>query len=191
MERQELLERLARGEEEAWRQFLRDYGGLIYEVPARLGLHGAEREDIFQNVCVAVLRSIGSLRDPDRLATWLYGVAYRQSVNVLRRRGREVLAPADEDPARDLAARDPQPDARFEELEEAGLVRDSLESLEPRCRRLLSAIYLEDPPWSYQEISERHGMPMGSIGPTRARCLKRLRDRLGQVSGRTRRATSA
>jgi len=193
MEREELLARLAAGDEAAWREFLRDYGALIYDVPSKLGLYGDDREDVFQNVCIAVYRSIGSLRDPARLATWLYGVAYRQSVNILRRRGRELPLETEDGVEREFPSAEPPPDHMLEDFERAGQLRDALETLDPRCRRLLTAIYLEDPAWSYNEIAERFAMPIGSIGPTRARCLKKLRDgmeRGTRVSRGVPRATS-
>lgn len=188
MEREDLLAKLAAGDESAWRLFLRDYGALIYDVPAKLGLHGDDREDVFQNVCVAVYRSIGTLRDPARLATWLYGVAYRQSVNVLRRRGREVPIEGEDGTEREFPSPWPGADQVLSGLEEAGRLRDALEVIDERCRRLLTAIYLEDPAWSYLEISERFAMPVGSIGPTRARCLRKLKDELdrGITGGGTR-----
>lgn len=173
-----LLAGLAAGEESSWRLFLEEYAGLVLAVAGKTGLGEEEREDVLQQVCLAVLRSAGSLRDPAKLSTWVYGIAYRQSMDVWRRRARlprheEASAP----PALERLP-DPAPDLVHDliSLESAALLRDALALLEARCRRLLQALYLEDPSPSYETISRRESMPIGSIGPTRARCLKKLRD---------------
>ncbi len=175
-----MLEGLAAGSEEAWRAFLAGYGRLIHAAVRRFHLSEPDAEDVFQNACVAIHRSIHTLRNPDKLASWVYGVTYRLAVDHLRRR-REIPV---EDPDR-LAAggarreSGPAADRRLEELEETALLYDAVSRLDPRCRRLLVGLYLEDPPLSYREVSARDAMPVGSIGPTRARCLDKLRRLIG------------
>ncbi len=184
MEQEAFVARLVRGEEAAWRRFVERYGRLIYAVAARLGLDEEDREDVFQNSCVAALHAIGHLRDPNRLASWVYGIARRQAVDVHRRRSPTVQLDqvAETDRSALIQSSPPAAHAQLERLEAVAILYDAMEALEPRCRRLLSAIYLEHPRPSYAEIGRRERMPVGSIGPTRARCLEKVRRVIEAVS---------
>lgn len=170
------------GDELAWRRFLADYGRLIYAVGRRLGLTEAEREDHFQTVCLAAHRSLATLREPDRLAAWVYNIAYRAAIDT-RRRQRPTLDITElEDDSRLLV--EPEALEALERLEAVARVRDALGALDPRCRDLLHALFIEEPQPSYLAIQERQGIPIGSIGPTRARCLERLKKTLAGLSNR-------
>lgn len=180
-----LVERLQRQDEAAWRTFIDQYGRLIYAVGARLGLTEDERDDMFQNTCVACVRAIERLRDPAKLSGWLYGVAYRQGVDLLRRRS-DAVSTDDALPGGEVADAllvEAEAQDRLERLEDVGRLHDALALLEERCRRLLTAVYLEEPKPSYGVISERESMPIGSIGPTRARCMEKLQKAFEKVSG--------
>jgi len=76
----------------------------------------------------------------------------------------------------------PPAGADLERLEEQTLVRLALAALPGRCRRLVAALYYEDPPPRYAALARRLGMPVGSLGPTRARCIERLRGILQELS---------
>ncbi|MBD3236056.1 MAG: sigma-70 family RNA polymerase sigma factor [Candidatus Eisenbacteria bacterium] len=175
MDRKQFCEKLALRDEGAWRQLFDEYGRLIYSVAVRLGFDDAARDDLFQDACLTILDSIDTLRDPHRLASWIYTLTYRLGIDRIRRRNPEVSL--DEAPRAETTqgARTVQPEIlrELERLEAAAQVLDALAHLDPRCRRLLRALYLEEPPLSYEQISAREGMPIGSIGPTRARCLQR------------------
>lgn len=180
MELSELVDRMIAGEEAAWRRFLTDYGRLVYSVSGRLGLDEAEREDHFQAVSIAVHRSLESLRNPERLSSWLYNIAYRTGIDALRRR--RPNQDLDES-AGVLPTLEPTVVKDLMRLEEIALVQDALPALSIRCRGLLAALFFEEPPPSYAEIAAREGLPVGSIGPTRARCLEKLKNRLDELSG--------
>jgi RNA polymerase sigma factor (sigma-70 family) len=193
MERSELVERLVARDEGAWRVFIDEYGGLMYAVATRLGLDDAAREDLFQEACLRALESIGTLADPTKLASWVYTVTYRLGVDFLRRRRPEIGMEQAGAAAQSLEAGGVEPDiveklARLEAV--AGLL-DALTHLDPRCRRLLAALYLEEPRPSYDEIGRREGMPIGSIGPTRARCLEKTKRLIPTVSNRPPGASSS
>jgi RNA polymerase sigma factor (sigma-70 family) len=180
----ELVQRLRDRDELAWREYMVDYGRLIYLAATRLSLSEADREDVFQNTCVAVDRSIGALRDPARLGSWTYSIARRFALEIVKRRGRQELstdALEEWGRAPDVAV-DPEVEETLSRFEEARWVRGLVDDLGHRCRELVSALYLEDPTPSYEEIGQRLGMPIGSIGPTRARCLRKLRDLAESVS---------
>lgn len=179
MDPRTLVPAMLSGDEQSWRRFLEDYGRLVYSVSRRLGLDEAEGEDHFQAVCMAAHRSLGSLRDPDRLAAWIYNIAYRAGIDALRRR-RAAIALSDLDD--DEAPVEPGILEDLERLQAIAQLRDALGNLDPRCRDLLTALFLEEPVPSYEEIHRRAGIPIGSIGPTRARCLEKLKNRLDDLS---------
>lgn len=188
MDELEHVEGLRRGDDAAWRSFLETHGGLILAVGARAGLDADERADLFQETCVACLRSLHTLRDTRRLGAWVYAIAYHLAIDHIRRQ--RLHRPADSDKAvqearervADPADRSGDTLAELERLEEVVTLRDQVAAMEPRCRDLLTLLYLVDPPLSYTEISRRAAIPIGSIGPTRTRCLGKLREMMNRLS---------
>ena len=183
MEAREVIAGLIAGDEAAWRRFVREQGGLIHAVAFSFGLSDADREDLFQSACLAAVRSITTLRDPTRLSSWVYTLTYRLAIDT-HRKGRELPLSDLPDPNVPMEALRLEPTVAEDlvRLEEIARLRDAIGLLDPRCRRLLEALYLEDPPPSYLEISGRDGIPVGSIGPTRARCLAKVRILLEELS---------
>jgi len=163
------FEALCAGDEGAWRSVIDRHGSLVMLAARRVRLSPAQCEDVFQNTFASAYESIASLRDPDRLASWLYSIAHRFALAVIRRQRPEVPVNLGH--------------AALTRLEDARILRAAMVHLEARCRDLVTALYLEDPGPSYEEISRRFDMPMGSIGPTRARCLRKLRKLMNEVSG--------
>lgn len=175
MDRQQLYDGLVNGDEGAWRMLLDEYGRLIYSVAARLGFDDAARDDLFQDACLTICEAIGSLRNPARMASWIYTITYRLGIDQIRRRRPEVslesVGPVSDPSGENLV--EPGVLRELERAEAAAQVMDALAHLDPRCCRLLTALYLEDPSRAYEDISRREKMPIGSIGPTRARCLEK------------------
>lgn len=159
------------GDAAAWDALIARYEGLIYSLLLRMGLGAGDAEDVFQDVCVLLLRHLGELRDTSRLAGWLIATTKREA---WRRRRRGASAPASLDEAPEMAGGGVSPEQAAIALEEQRLVREALDRLPERCRRLLTLLYVDDPPATYAEAAERLGIPLGSVGPTRARCLQRL-----------------
>ncbi|MFN0149172.1 MAG: RNA polymerase sigma factor [bacterium] len=178
-EAEDLIRSCLRGEDSAWRLFLERYGDLVFSVPLKMGLPHSDAEEVFQITVLALVERLGTLNDPRRIVAWICEVARRQTLYYLRKRSRESLG---EDEAFDAAA-DASPGAHeaFESLEASQVVRDALAKISPRCRDLLTALYLADPAPAYKEIAESLEIPMGSIGPTRARCLKSLQTLLAST----------
>lgn len=186
MDRTELVRGLVAGDETAWREFVEQYGRLAYAAATRLGLTAEQAHDLFQDTCLAALESIHTLRHPSRLASWTYSIAYRRAIDTLRQQRTgsvldEGAADADASPALAVTS---EIATELERLEEAAVLMDALAKLDPRCRRLLQALYLDTPRLAYNQIAKREGMPIGSIGPTRARCLGKLRSLLRELSNR-------
>jgi RNA polymerase sigma factor (sigma-70 family) len=170
-----LVAGLTAREDWAWRQFIEDYAKLIYSIGGALGFSQADREDLLQNTCLTALRSVATLRDPAKLTSWTYSIARRLAIDKLRRK-REVSIEDLPDGQRldSLASQEPPASEQLQRLEETARLLDAVGRLDERCRRLLSILYLEDRRPSYRTIAQGLGIPIGSIGPTRARCLQKL-----------------
>ncbi len=171
----ELLDRCIAGEEVAWAELLDRYGDLVYSVALRTGASRSDAEEIFQTTVLAIYQGLRTVREPDRLVSWIAGVARRQTLTFFRKRAREV---EEGDGLPDGADPDALSDDVLNSLERAQHVQDALATLRERCQDLIRALYLREPPADYETISAETGIPIGSIGPTRARCLDALRTSL-------------
>jgi RNA polymerase sigma factor (sigma-70 family) len=175
----DLIDRCLDHESGAWEEFLQRYGRLIYSTIHRVGLPTGEQEDTFQSSVMAIYQQLEKLRDRERLVAWIVGITWRQSVDRIRSRSREIRMEEVEDPVL-RGSLDPPTDAALPDedrvaLEQAQHAKEALESLSERCSRLISLMFYEHPPLDYTEIARREGIPIGSLGPTRARCLEKMR----------------
>jgi RNA polymerase sigma factor (sigma-70 family) len=162
------------GENQAWDALIERYTPLIWSICRRYRLGGADAEDVAQAVWLKLVDHLDHLRNPAALPGWLATTARRECGRVLR-----VAGPS-RTWERVLAAEN-IPDTRSATAEEELLaaerhaaLREAFLRLPPSCQQLL-ALLIEDPPLPYAEIGARLGMPVGSIGPNRSRCLDRLR----------------
>jgi RNA polymerase sigma factor (sigma-70 family) len=177
----ELIDACIAQRPESWEEFLRRYANLIYSTILKVGLPDEDQEDAFQSSILVIYADLGRLRNRESLASWIVGITYRQAINRIRSRTRAretALEEGDEGSGRVMV--DPPdsgdlPDHSRVELERAQQIAEALERLPGRCRRLLQILFYEDPSPDYGEISRREGLPVGSIGPTRARCLEKMR----------------
>jgi RNA polymerase sigma factor (sigma-70 family) len=173
----QLVRACTRGEPEAWDELLERYGRLIWAVALRLGARQEEAEEIFQRAWVAIVESIHDLREPRLLASWVAGTTRFQTYRLFSEQGRQRRLASLEEAGSDVC--DPQPTVDTEgellRIEEVAALRDALDRLDERCRILLQLLFFHQPALDYQTISQRTGLAVGSIGPIRARCLKRLR----------------
>ena len=173
----ELVAACRRGDREAWSVLIARYERLIWSVPHRYRLPDHDRADVFQTACVRLLEHLGRLRNRDSIASWLLTTTARICWERTRQERRRAAAhpPVADQPGV------PAPHEIVEELEEQALVRAALARLPDRCRRIVELTLLASPAPSYREIAEELGIPEGSIGPTRARCLKKLRTMLEET----------
>lgn len=167
----ELVRRAAKGDQEAWNALVDRYAQLVWSVARAHRLGAADAADVSQVTWLRLVEHLGRLREPEALAGWLATTARRESLAALRRAGRQV--PADLDPGAG-GSPEPPPDARILADERSSALREAFVALPPNCQVLLRLLNA-DPPPSYAAVSEALAMPVGSIGPTRARCLERLR----------------
>lgn len=179
-----LVARCLDGDERAWTALVRRYQPLVYAVARSFRLSDEDLGDVFQEVFTALVRGLPRLRDARALCRWLSSTTERVAFALALRRRRETArAGGGLDSTRPLADPGPPIGADLEALEERMLVRIALGHLGARCQELLNALYAEatEP---YRVIAQRLGMPVGSIGPTRARCLERLREALEDLESR-------
>ena len=161
-----------RGDASAWADLVAAHAALVYSVPRRRGLNTDDSEDVFQRTFLALHGELPNLRSAHAIPKWLAVVAGRETMRILRKR--EARGEVALDLILDLT---PSTD---ESAEEMGIqtaqsieLRQSLAKLPERCRSLLTKLYIEEQP--YEDISQELGIPIGSIGPTRARCLAKLK----------------
>jgi len=158
---------------QAWEALILRYQRLIYSIPRHYGLSDSEVADVAQGVCLLLLENLARLRNHQRLGAWLITTTRRECWRQLRRR---QSATNELDPVvlESQPDENVQPEEDLIHLERLALVRAALTRLEPRCQQLLTLLFYTDPRPSYEEIVKTLGLPEGSIGPTRARCLQKL-----------------
>jgi RNA polymerase sigma factor (sigma-70 family) len=171
-----LLAAACEGDQRSWESIVHRYAGLVWSVARSYRLGSADAADVSQATWLRLVEHLHEIRDSERLGAWLATTARREAIALLRRAGRDgpPTDPTDLD----------RPDGAGEPVDQ-GLLRAERDiqlwrafgTLPGSCQRLLRVL-LADPAPSYAEASEALGMPVGSIGPTRARCLDTLRKRL-------------
>ena len=175
----QLIEACLEGEAAAWEALISRYQRLIYSIPLKSRLSPDDAADIFQSVSLKLYEKLGTLRDHEKISSWLITTTARECWQVSARNKRETLTgdSLNDGPISmmDVAAGAPLADEQLELLERQQTVRQSFESLPERCRELLTILFYQQDKWTYAEIARRMGMPVPSIGPTRSRCLEKLR----------------
>lgn len=186
-----LLERCRAGDSAAWDLLVGRYRRLVWSVIVQSRLREEDAEDVFQQVFATLVSSIDSIRGEEGLASWLgtttRRLCWRTSARVRKRESgvRSLESPAAAPNGDDEARIDPE-DHRESPAEVAAqgerqLVREALGRLGGKCRELLEALFGAAGEPNYALISERLGIRVGSIGPTRARCLEKLAAVLGRL----------
>lgn len=171
----DLLERAADGDGAAWDALVDRYGRLIWAVTCTHHLDEQDADDVFQTTWLRLLEHVDSIHEPEALPGWLSTTARREVLRLLERRGRLVLTENEAELERAADEPVPAPDASLLLAELQADVQRALTQLPPRSQRLLRLLMV-DPPLHYREIADALEMPVGSIGPSRARCLRMLRD---------------
>ncbi|HKA20745.1 MAG TPA: sigma-70 family RNA polymerase sigma factor [Blastocatellia bacterium] len=167
------------GDHAAWEALIRRYQRLIYSIPIKARLSQEDAADIFQSVCLKLYEKLNTIRDGERVSSWLITTTSRECWRISARNRREAIPSGSDDengsnfieiPATGLLA-----DEEREVLERQHQLRHAVEALPDRCRELISMLFYHENELSYVDIAGRMKMPVPSIGPTRARCLEKLR----------------
>jgi RNA polymerase sigma factor (sigma-70 family) len=170
----DLMTRARKGDKQAWDALVERYAPLIWSICRRHGLGDADAEDVGQNVWLKLAGQLDKIRVPAALPGWLATTTRRECGRILR------VPPGSRDTGRAPGAQtNPDDDARAAEdellaAERHAALREAFADLPPCCQQLI-ALLTQSPPPSYAQISARLGLPAGSIGPNRGRCLDKLR----------------
>ncbi|MEP7022208.1 MAG: sigma-70 family RNA polymerase sigma factor [Actinomycetota bacterium] len=168
-----LVRRAADGDKWAWERLVDQYARLIWAMTRDFKLIESDAADVAQATWLRLLQHIDRLDHPARVGAWLATTARHECLRSLAARKRIVLV-HDDTVLAEGEAPGPPVDEQMLADERAQAVRQALLHLPWRWQRLLQLL-MSDPPASYAEISDELGLPVGSIGPTRGRCLERLR----------------
>ncbi len=193
----QLIQRCRQGDAKAWQRLIQQYARLVHSIPVRYGLSATDVDDVGQEVFLALAQGLDKIEDPEALPAWLITTARRHSWRLLQKRRREQPLLAAElteiefntaaqraeraEHPRQLGTPVPSMDELLEGWQYQELLAQGMTQLGGRCRDLLTMIFLEPSEPSYAIISEQLSIPKGSIGPTRNRCLHKLRQILERL----------
>jgi RNA polymerase sigma factor (sigma-70 family) len=182
----ELAAECRAGRAAAWSTMVRRFQRLIYTIPRRAGLGDAEAADIFQASFARLHEHIARIDDLSRVRAWLVTTARRETLRRLDELRRfpvsEVSPDHESEDSEDALSRVPDegplPEQQLAELQDQARLREAVDRLDPRSRQFVELLFLQEEPLPYSEIATRLGIAEGSIGPTRARVLAKLRQLL-------------
>jgi RNA polymerase sigma factor (sigma-70 family) len=175
----ELVRRASDGDQNAWNALVDQFAGVVWAVARAHRLDEATAADVSQTTWLRLVEHLDRIEQPERIGAWLATTARRESLRVIRLAGR--LVPTGEDFDVFPAPSSDAPDMQMLTEERDQLLTTLVRQLPCRCQLILSVLKA-DTPLSYKDLSEALELPIGSIGPTRARCLEHLR-RIGARAG--------
>jgi len=170
-ERTRLIEAARQGDQIAWQSIIELHHRLVWWMLGSYSFDHATQEDIYQTVWCRLAENLDKIRDPERLPAWLATTARNEALKRIRYEKR--IRPTDLTEYQ-LIDDDPTPEEAVTLDDQRRSILDAFARLDELCRELL-VLCTTDPPLGYEEIAEVWGRPIGSIGPTRARCLNQLR----------------
>jgi len=174
----DLMHGVAGGDRQAWEELVGRYTGMLHTIARSYGLDPAASGDVVQTTWLRLVEHLGTLREPSAVGGWLATTVRRQCLLLVRNRQRELpVEQADELYSLD---NDHSPEGEVVARDRDARVRAAFYRLPVKDRRLLACL-MTSARCSYADASARLGMPVGSIGPTRARSLQRLRRELAAV----------
>ncbi len=177
------------GDEAAWQELITRYQRLIYAIPRRAGLDADLSAEVFQQVFAILVENLNRIEQPAQIHAWLVTTARRETLHFLRQRKKapQVSLDAgedDESKEKEFPAAEMLADEVLLEMERQHRVRTAVTNLDERCQNLISLLFYQKAQIPYSEVARILGISEGSIGPTRARCLQRLLERLNKPIGK-------
>jgi len=169
----ELVAAAAAGDHEAWGALVERYTSLLWSVARSFRLSEADAADVVQTTWLRLVEHLDRVDDPERLPGWLATTVRRECLRLVRRASHESYGPLAE-----VADDSPAPDSGVLKDERDAVLWQAFAQLDDACRQLLRVL-IADPPPAYAAVSAALDIPVGSIGPTRARCLGKLRRMTG------------
>lgn len=173
----ELVKECRRGDERAWNRLVDRYQRLVFAIPRRAGLTEEQAADVFQEVFLTLFQKLDEIEQPEKIRSWLVTTAKFKTWGAVRGEKGFYSPETEEELEFEMAGLQdsaPLADDVLIQLEEQHLIRTALNELEERCQKILSMIYLTEPPASYVEVAKAIGVGETSISPLRTRCLKKL-----------------
>lgn len=170
-----LVRSAAQDDQAAWDALVDRYSGLLWSIARGYGLSAAEAADVAQTAWLRLAERLDTIFDPEHVGAWLATTTRRECLRVLRQADR--VTPTDDEGQFDSPRREAGPQAQVLAAERATQLWHAVDTLSDRCRRLVRLL-MADPPPAYEEVAAALDMPVGSIGPTRRRCLHQLRRQL-------------
>lgn len=174
---EELVAACRGGDQLAWEALVEKYKRMVYAVPTRYRLPPEEAADVFQGVWMDLHRDLPRLERAASLRGWLLTATARRSLLHKKRRARHTTLSAVGLPE----AAEPEMTAIRHEAEQEQRLKEAMARLPERCRQLVTMLFYEQPPVSYQQAAERLGLAVGSIGFIRGRCLAKLQKLLEEA----------
>ncbi len=168
-----LVTRASGGDQDAWHELVDRYAPLVYTICTRYRLSNHDIEDVGQNVWLLLVEQLGKLREPAALPGWLATTTARECLRVVTAAHKSERVGTGLDDSV-MFVDDTPIDEEILMAERNAALRAAFAELPARCQQLLSML-ISDPPHPYAEIHAKLGIPVGSIGPQRSRCLDRLR----------------
>ena len=169
----ELLDRCRRGDQRAWDSLVERYERLVFSIALSLGLNRDDAADVTQATFGAFLAALDRIEQPERIKAWLSTVARRESIRIVARLAKGHHTETDR-----LITDDDHAQSIVGDVE---WLHQGLATLSAKCQELLIGQYFSGGELSYDDLAAQLGMPVGSIGPTRQRCLDRLRRALADL----------
>lgn len=177
-----LVQSAVDGDAAAWKALVEGLSPLVWSVVRAHRLSDADGHEVYQTVWFRFAQHLGRIREPDKAGSWLASTARNECLKTLRSLSR--LTVTSDPQLLDRVSEERTPEQSLLDSEEAAAQSERIrrlwqefERLGDRCRQLLRVLIASPPP-SYQEVSAALGVAVGSIGPLRQRCLRRLRARL-------------
>ncbi|MEY9933055.1 RNA polymerase sigma factor (sigma-70 family) [Catenulispora sp. GP43] len=179
-----LVKAAAAGDASAWQQIVDDYSRLVWSVARGFRLSLADAADVTQSTWLRLVENLDRIQNPDQLAGWLATTTRREALRLIRRTQREV--PDSEEAEANVSffgdsEDDGDPEAALVAQQDSSDLWQAFATLSERCRNLLRVVAVT-PLESYAAVAEALGMRVGSIGPTRSRCLQHLKRALKALS---------
>jgi RNA polymerase sigma factor (sigma-70 family) len=183
-----LVTAAAAGDKVAWQALVERFSAMVWSIARAYRLSRADAADVSQTTWLRLAENISKINNPERVGAWLATAVRRECLQNIRANAR--IVPTEDMALFDDVGADPNPveaevlraESERENARRARIVWQALGRLPARCQQLLRVLMASPPP-SYAEVAAALDLPVGSIGPTRARCLQRLRQELGVVSG--------
>jgi RNA polymerase sigma factor (sigma-70 family) len=170
----DLVTRARNGEQQAWDALVERYAPLVWSICRRYRLSAADADDAGQAVWLHLVDQLDHIRDPAALPGWLATTTGRECARLLRAARRTQPQSSVLEATAAPGGQNATVEDELLRAERHAVLREAFAHLPPRCQQLI-ALLIEDPPVPYTEISARLGIPVGSIGPYRGRCLDKLR----------------